>query len=402
MKPAGEVQPFLPYGRQVIEEDDLEAVREALLSPYLTTGPLVERFEQALGLATGAPEAVACSNGTAALHLAARAIKLDRAQVAIVPSVTFVATANAVRYCNSEVMFADVDPATGLMTPDTLRDALRRAPAGARAVFPVHLNGQSCDMMGIAEVAREWGLWIVEDACHALGGTQAGGAPVGACAHSDLACFSFHPVKAIAMGEGGAVTTRDAALAAGMRRDRSHGLTRDAASFTLADAFAPDGAANPWFYELPEPGFNYRVPDVLCALGISQLKKLARFTAQRRALLALYRDALAPLAPVVRPLADAGFGETAWHLNVVRIDFAAAGIARAELMRRLAEAGIGSQVHYIPVHRQPYYATRYPGGTHLPGADAYYESCLSLPLFAAMTEDDVARVALALKAALAG
>jgi UDP-4-amino-4,6-dideoxy-N-acetyl-beta-L-altrosamine transaminase len=385
------VTPFLPYGRQVIEEDDIEAVREALMAPMLTTGPLVERFEAALAATTTASHAIVCSNGTAALHLAARAIHLDRAQSAIVPSLTFVATANAVRYCGAEVVFADVDPETGLMTSETLREALRRAPSNVRATFPVHLNGQTCGMGAIAGVAREWGLWIVEDACHAIGGLQAterGDAPVGACANSDMACFSFHPVKTVAMGEGGAITTNNADLANAMRRDRSHGLVRDV------------NPAEPWAYELHEPGFNYRAPDILCALGISQLKKLARFTAQRRALVAAYRERLWPLAELVSPVEDAEHGDPAWHLFAVRIDFDKAGVTRAELMRRLAEAGIGSQVHYIPVHRQPYYAKRYPG-LHLPGADAYYARCLSLPLFASMREDDVERVCATLKVALA-
>lgn len=383
--------PFLPYGRQVIEEDDIAAVREALMAPLLTTGPLVERFEQALAAATAAREAVVVSNGTAALHLAARAIHLDRAQTAIVPSVTFVATANAVRYCGAEVVFADVDPATGLMTAETLLEALRRAPSNtARAVFPVHLAGQSCAMGAIAGLAREWGLWIVEDACHAIGGDQTtthGPVPVGACADSDMACFSFHPVKTIAMGEGGAITTNNAGLAAAMRRDRSHGLIRES------------DPSEPWAYELREPGFNYRAPDILCALGLSQLKKLARFAAQRRRLVAAYRERLGAMRAILQPVEDAGHGDPAWHLFVVRIDFERAGVSRADLMRRLAEAGIGSQVHYIPVHRQPYYAARYPG-THLPGADAYYARCLSLPLFPSMSEDDVARVCGALKAAL--
>lgn len=385
------VMPFLPYGRQVIEEDDIAAVREALMAPLLTTGPLVERFEKALAATTAAREAVVVSNGTAALHLAARAIHLDRAQTAIVPSVTFVATANAVRYCGAEVVFADVDPATGLMTAETLLEALRRAPSNtARAVFPVHLGGQSCAMGAIAGLAREWGLWIVEDACHAIGGDQTtthGPVPVGACADSDMACFSFHPVKTIAMGEGGAITTNNAGLAAAMRRDRSHGLIRES------------DPSEPWAYELREPGFNYRAPDILCALGLSQLKKLARFAAQRRRLVAAYRERLGAMRAILQPVEDAGHGDPAWHLFVVRIDFERAGVSRADLMRRLAEAGIGSQVHYIPVHRQPYYAARYPG-THLPGADAYYARCLSLPLFASMSEDDVARVCGALKAAL--
>lgn len=394
---------FLPYGRQLIDEDDLEAVRQALLAPLLTTGPMVGAFESALAERLSAREAVVCANGTAALHLAMRAIGMQPGQAAIVPSITFVATANAVRYCGGDVVFADVDPDTGLLTPDTLSEALRRAPPDVRAVLPVHLNGQSCDMAGMGAIAHRRGLRIVEDACHALGATQAAGpnaVPVGASRYGDLTCFSFHPVKTIAMGEGGAITTNDPDLAAAMRRDRSHGLERDPAALTLPDAFDDDGTASPWFYEMDEPGFNYRAPDILCALGLSQLKKLDRFVAQRRKLVAAYRDALRPLGGVVTPVSDAGHGEAAWHLMVVKIDFAKASLRRGPLMRHLAGQGIGTQVHYIPVHRQPYYARRNPG-LSLPGADAYYAGCLSLPLSADMTEDDVHRVVGALAAALA-
>ncbi len=394
---AAATPPFLPYGRQAIDDDDLAAVREALTADMLTTGPLVERFEQALGAATGAAHAVVCSSGTAALHLAARAIGLKPGDAVIVPSITFVATANAARYCGAEVVFADVDPASGLMTPATLAAALARAPAATRAVFPVHMAGLSCDMEAIAALARPRGLKIVEDACHALGGAD-GAASVGACAFSDLACFSFHPVKTVAMGEGGAITTNDAALAEAMRRDRSHGLVREAEDLTLPDAFDENGAPNPWFYELHEPGFNYRAPDILCALGLSQLSKLTRFVAARRALAQAYAERLAPLAPLVTLAPDAP--GHARHLLVARIDFAAAGLSRADLMRRLKADGIGTQVHYIPVHRQPYYARHAPAA--LPGADAWYAACLSLPLFVGMTQDDVARVADALTRALSG
>jgi dTDP-4-amino-4,6-dideoxygalactose transaminase len=247
-------------------------------------------------------------------------------------------------------------------------------------------------------------MMIIEDACHALGSTQGKTGelvPVGACAYSDLACFSFHPVKNIAMGEGGAITTNNDAMASFMRRDRSHGLTRSADEFELAMAKDASGMANPWFYELHEPGFNYRVPDILCALGVSQITKLDRFVSQRRLLMAAYREAMAPLAPLVKIMPEPAQGAPAWHLCVARIDFEEAGLERATVMRRLHEAGIGSQVHYIPVHRQPYYAKRYPS-VELPGADAYYAKCLSLPLFASMTIGDVARVAEALAKALAG
>ncbi|MEK7245343.1 MAG: DegT/DnrJ/EryC1/StrS family aminotransferase, partial [Pseudomonadota bacterium] len=238
-----------------------------------------------------------------------------------------------------------------------------------------------------------------EDACHALGGT-CGGAPVGACTESDLAVFSFHPVKTIAMGEGGAITTRDPALARRLMELRSHGMVRDPARFEIrAQGFGADGEPNPWYYEMPEPGFNYRASDIHCALGLSQLAKLGRFVAERRRIVEWYAEELASLAPLAKPLARAPGCEPAWHLNVVLIDFGAAGTTRARVMRALAAEGIGSQVHYLPVHRQPYYRRLY-GELHLPGADAYYERTLSLPLYVGLARADVARVVAALARAL--
>lgn len=381
-------QRFLPYGRQTIDADDIEEVVAALRSDYLTTGPRVEAFETAFAAATGAAHAVACNSGTAALHLAALALDLQPGDAAIVPSLTFLATANVVRMCGAEVVFADVDPETGLLTGDTLEAALKRARAGGvrvKAVFPVHLNGQFCDRAAIAAIARREGLRIVEDSCHALGIAN-----VGAAEHGGLACFSTHPVKAVATGEGGVVTTADAATAKRLRSLRSHGMIRDAAQFVDRDAAFEDGQARSWYYEMQEIGWNYRMPDILCALGISQLRKLREFHARRVELARAYDTLLMPLAPLVRPVRrhDAPHG---WHLYAVRIDFARLGLSRLALMQRLAAHGIGTQVHYIPVHRQPYYIARY-GRQSLPGADAYYEQCLSLPLFPSMSGEDLARV----------
>lgn len=387
---------FLPYGRQTIEADDLAAVAAVLQGEMLTTGPAVDAFEAAFAQRTGASEAVVCSSGTAALHLATLALDLKPGEAAVVPSVTFVATANAARYVGADVVFADVDPDTGLMGPAELEAALARARgARPRIVLPVHLNGQPCDMEGLAAVAAHHGLALVEDACHALGGRVAN-RTIGDGHFSALSMFSLHPVKAVAMGEGGVLTTGDAALAGRLRRLRSHGLERDPAAFLQHDmAFDADGRTNPWYYELHEPGFNYRASDIHCALGLSQLGKLDRFLARRRALAALYDRLLAPLAPVLRPVPRVGWGESGWHLYPVLIDFEAAGITRGALMRALAAEGIGSQVHYIPVHRQPCYRRLAPG-LELPGADAYYARCLSLPFFPALTDGDAERIAEAL------
>jgi UDP-4-amino-4,6-dideoxy-N-acetyl-beta-L-altrosamine transaminase len=381
---------LLPYGRQTIEDDDIAAVAEALKGDFLTTGPRVGAFEAAFAAKVGARHAVACANGTAALHLAMLAEGVGPGDVCVVPSITFLATANAARYVGAEVAFADVDSSTGLMTQATLAEALDRTK-GRRiaAVLPVHLRGDIAELPALRRLTDEVGATLVEDACHALGSrmvfdnqpAQAGDNRWGA-----MAVFSFHPVKTLTTGEGGMVTTADEHLAERLRRLRSHGMERPAGS-------------DPWWYEMPEVGFNYRLPDILCALGLSQLGKLGRFVERRRALAQHYETALAPLAPVVRIAARPAWSYPALHLMTVLIDFESAGRTRAEIMATLKSEGVGAQVHYIPVHRQPYYAARY-GRLSLPGADAWYARCLSLPLYPDMHEADVDRVADALARAI--
>jgi len=397
-------RPFLPYGRQTIEDDDVAAVAAALRADFLTAGPAVEAFERAFADKVGARHAVACSNGTAALHLAMLALDLKPGEAVVVPAITFAATANCARFQGGEVVFADVDPLSGLMTEETLSAALRRL--GGRklaAVAPVHMTGTVADLPAIRRLADAHGAAVVEDACHALGTTLAfGNAPerAGDCRHSAMACFSFHPVKTITTGEGGMVTTNDPVLAARLALFRSHGITREPAVFTAPGlSLDTDGAANPWAYEMQALGFNYRLPDVLCALGLTQLAKLDRFVARRRSLAARYRALLAPLAPAVTPAAIPDTCDPALHLFVALIDFEALGLSRAAVMRALAARGIGTQVHYIPVHRQPYYQDRY-GDLDLPGADAWYARALTLPLFPGMADDDPDRVVEALKAVL--
>ncbi|MCC6214423.1 MAG: UDP-4-amino-4,6-dideoxy-N-acetyl-beta-L-altrosamine transaminase [Polyangiaceae bacterium] len=384
--------PFLPYGRQAIDETDVAAVVEALRSDLLTTGPRVEAFERALAERLGVRHVIAVSNGTAALHAAYHAVGVGSGDTVVVPAITFLATANAARFLDAEARFADVGADDGLLAADLLERAL--ADGGpVRAVAPVHLTGRPVDLDGVAAVARAHGAAVIEDACHALGATYRG-APIGACSRSDAAVLSFHPVKHVTTGEGGAIATNDDTIARRARRFRSHGMVHDAASLESP-------SPGPWYYEQQELGYNYRITDLQCALGSSQLRRLDDFLARRRALAARY-DTLLAEVPHVRPIARGPEGaESAWHLYAVLIDFAAVGRTRGEVMLALRERGIGSQVHYIPVPAQPYYRRRGADPARFPGALRYYERTLSLPLFPALRDDDPDRVVAALAAVLA-
>ena len=391
---------FLPYGRPCLDEDDIAAVTEVLRGDWLTTGPRVAQFEGALAERLGAAEAVICSSGTAALHLAYLAAGIGPGDRVVVPALTFTATAAAALLVGAEVVLADVDPQSGLLRPEDLAAALERGGAPThppKAVTTVHLNGQAANLPALRDLARPQHMTLIEDACHAIGGGYLDGAAecrIGACDHTEFACISFHPVKTIAMGEGGAVTTNDRDAAARLRRLRHHGLEREAAR--LEDRTL---AGQPWYHEIQSLGLNYRASDIHCALGLSQLAKLDDFVARRQALVARYDELLAPLAPHVRPVARVSWARPAWHLYAVLIDFDALGQPRGSVMKRLRAAGIGTQVHYIPLHLQPLYRRRY-GALELPGAEAYYARQLSLPLFVGMTNDEVTRVVTALKSAL--
>lgn len=386
------ISSFLPYGRQLIDDQDVASVERVLRSELLTTGPTVEEYEEELCKQLQVANVVACSSGTAALHLSALALQLGPGDKVVVPTMTFLATANAVRYVGAEVVFADVDAQTGLLGPQQFEDALNRNGNGKiAAVFPVHLNGQPADLVEIRAIAERFEIAIVEDACHALGGLIQG-RPIGSCADSAMACFSTHPVKAIATGEGGFISTNNSSLAAVMRRLRSHGIVRDPKHMKNQElAISRDGDLNPWYYEMHELGWNYRLSDLNCALGLSQLAKLAQFIDRRRELAKLYDDLLDPVRPLVRPIPSVAWGDSAIHLYAVHIDFLAAKISRSELVKALRDKGIGTQVHYLPVHHQPYYRDRY-GPLVLPGADSYYRDILSLPLYPAMTDANVMHV----------
>jgi UDP-4-amino-4,6-dideoxy-N-acetyl-beta-L-altrosamine transaminase len=388
------VSDFIPYGRHCIEEDDIAAVVAVLRSDHLTGGPVVEEFETAFAKRVGARHAVAVSSGTAGLHLASRALGLGAGMLVVVPTLTFLATANAPTYTGAKVVFADVDPNTGLLGPSELEEALECADGEVKAVYPVHLNGQSVDMEAIKKICDSRGIRIIEDACHALGGeyrtVDGQWHSVGSCEHSDMAVFSMHPVKNIAMGEGGMVTTNDDQLAQTLRRLRNHGMIRGPEAFQNHEAaFDDEGNPNPWYYEMQELGYNYRASAIHCALGLSQLAKLDRFLAHRRNLAAAYDKALVPLAPAVRPIPRPEHSSSAWHLFVVSLNYSYFGITRSRLMRNLRRDGIGTQVHYFPLHRQPFFCVTKAESNLKPRADNYYSNCLSLPFFPDNTEEDV-------------
>lgn len=362
---------FLPYGRQAIDDDDVEAVVAALRSDFLTTGPRVTDFEAAVADAVGAAWGVAVNSGTAALHAACFAVGVDEGDRVVVPATTFLATANCARFLGAEPIFADVDPRTGLMTAETLATAMQ---PGVKAVIPVHLNGAVVDVEALRDAAA--GAAIIEDACHAIGADGV--------AKGELATFSFHPVKHITTAEGGMVTGDDPEHRRRAELLRNHGMVRDAAHLENA-------SPGPWYYEQQALGLNYRLSDLQAALGLSQLSKLSHFVERRRALAARYDAAFAEVEGVDPVPQGPG---SAYHLYPVHIDFSRH--TRAALMAELREEKIGTQVHYIPVPAQPYYARRGWRAEDFPGAMHYYERALSLPLYPAMTDADVDRVVEAL------
>ena len=371
---------FLPYGRQTIDEADISAVVDVLRGDWLTTGPSVNSFEKAFSDAVGSEHAVACSSGTAALHLMLMGLGVGPGDWVIVPSLTFLATANAVRYTGAEVFFADVNPETGIMNAEQLSYALAKSNFKPKAIIAVHLNGQCVSMQNLKECAGD--IILLEDACHALGSLEIlspeKSVKTGSCYYSHAAAFSSHAVKTIASGEGGVVTTNDYKLAEKFRLYRNHGMVRD----------NDELASNPWHYEMHSLGFNYRLTDIQCALGLSQLSKLERFVKNREKLRERYSTRLRKLGSHVKPVETITTCNPAWHLAVALIDFEKLGVQRVDVMRALSDLGVGTQVHYIPVHKQPYYQMRY-GKFTLSGCEAYYSRCLSLPLWPDMTLEDV-------------
>jgi UDP-4-amino-4,6-dideoxy-N-acetyl-beta-L-altrosamine transaminase len=371
--------PRIPYGRQDIRQEDVDAVVAVLRSDWLTQGPTVPRFERMLAEYCGATHAVCVNSATSALHIACVALGLGPGDRLWTSPNTFLASANCALYCGAAVDFVDIDLRTGNMDPDALAEKLKGAEADGtlpKIVVPVHFAGQSCEMQRIGALGRRYGFRIVEDAAHALGGRYLG-APVGSCAHSDIAVFSFHPVKNITTAEGGVALTNDGELAARMARLRSHGTTNDRGRMHGE----PDG---PWSYQALELGWNYRMTDLQAALGCSQIGRIDEYVGRRAALAERYGRMLAN-SGLALPWVDPGCA-CAWHLYVLGWNEQASGISRREAFQRLRAGGIGVQVHYIPVHTQPQYRKLGFQPGQYPKAEAHYARAITIPLFATLTE----------------
>ncbi|WP_092641442.1 UDP-4-amino-4,6-dideoxy-N-acetyl-beta-L-altrosamine transaminase [Jannaschia faecimaris] len=375
---------MIPYGRQDVSQDDIDAVTEVLRSDFLTQGPAVPRFEAAICAATGAKHAVASNSATSSLHVACLALGLGPGDILWTVPNTFVASANVGLYCGATVDFVDTTPDTYVMDADALEAKLTAAATAGKLpkiIIPVHFAGQSCDMNRVAAMARSYGVKIIEDASHAIGARYLN-QPIGDCAHSDICVFSFHPVKIVTTAEGGCATTQDDELAYRMGLFRSHGITRDADRMTMD---APGG----WYYEQLELGLNYRMTEMQAALGVSQMKRLDDFVARRNELARRYDDILSDL-PLTRPAQNPD-AYSSYHLYPIQVE------NRARVFKALRDNGIGVNVHYIPVHLQPYYRNLGFRPGDFPQAESYYDHAISIPLYAGLTDADQDTVVAALK-----
>lgn len=379
------------YGHQHITEKDIQAVERVLHSDWLTQGPAIEAFEKKVANYCGAKYAVAVTNATSALHIACKAADLGEDDVLWTSPITFTASANCGRYCGADVDFVDIDDKTYNMSVAELRHKLESAVKKPKVVIPVHLAGQSCDMEAIKELADEYGFKIIEDASHATGADYKN-TKVGSCRYSDMTVFSFHPVKIVTTGEGGIVLTNNKELYEKLKLYRSHGITRDSDLMTQE-------ADGPWYYQQIELGFNYRMTDMQASLGCSQMDSLDEFVARRRYLVKRYNEKLKNL-PLRTPYQDEATNPS-WHIYIIRVDFTKVKLSKKEIFARMRDRGIVLNLHYIPVHTQPYYQKLGFQKGDFPVSEKYYEEAITLPLYYDLTDEQQDEVIEALKEVLA-
>jgi UDP-4-amino-4,6-dideoxy-N-acetyl-beta-L-altrosamine transaminase len=387
------INKFIPYAVQYIDEDDIRCVTEALRSAYLTTGPAVDKFEKKICEVTGAAYAVAVANGTAALHLASLALLEPGDEVLTTPN-SFVATSNSVIYSGARPVFTDILENGNIDLARCEKILEADSEKRIKAVYAVHFSGNPVDQDKLRNLREKFGVKILEDCAHSLGAvfSSGSGTPVraGSCENSDCSILSFHPVKHVTTGEGGAITTNSAEIYHKLLMLRAHGINRT--SFVNKEmAFDEKGNSNPWYYEMQTLGFNYRITDFQCALGVSQLDKLDKFVAARRRTAQRYDEYFKGAANVA-PLYSYN-GASSYHLYVVKIDFKKIGLTRAEFLKKLKEKNIGAQLHYIPINRQPYYLSLGYGAEHNMRMDEYYSKCLSIPMYYSLSEEEAAYVA---------
>ena len=381
---------MIPYGRQDISQEDINAVIDVLKSDYLTQGPVVPAFEKTVSDYCEAKNAFAVNSATSALHIACLALGVRKGDLVWTSPITFVASANCALYCGADVDFVDIDPATYNMSVEALEDKLIRADKLGRlpkVIIPVHLAGQSCEMDKISSLSKKYGFKIIEDASHAIGGRYKDKA-IGGCQFSDITIFSFHPVKIITTGEGGMCLTNDSQLAISINRFRSHGIVRHPSEMT----HVPDG---PWYYQQIELGYNYRMTDIQAALGLSQMKRLDDFVSVRHSIAKRYNELLNEdwiELPWQHPDTYSGL-----HLYIIRVKNNNKGITHKQLFEKLRNAGILVNLHYIPVYRHPYYEAKGFEMQEFPNAESYYSEAISIPMFATLTESDQQFVADAIK-----
>jgi perosamine synthetase len=396
-----ETENLIPYGKHYLDEDDIQAVSEVLRHGWLTQGPMVRKFEESFAVKVGSKYAIAVSSGTAALHLSCLAADLCQDSKVFTSVNSFVASANCIEYVGAKTYFCDIDQDSLNMCPIDLEGRINSI-GGVSAIIPVHFSGAPCDMVKIQSVAKKHNAIVIEDASHALGGQYVNGKNIGNCMYSDLTVFSLHPVKGVTSGEGGVITTNNKDLYKRLIKLRSHGIYKgnfefpgmslmDDGLINKKEASDEDGALNPWYYEMQELGYNYRITDIQCALALSQLNKLDLFIKRRREISKLY-DKLFKKTKLVN-LTQTNFREvSAHHLFVLRIDYKSTGISRSKFMALLSSQGIGTQVHYIPIPMHPYYVSRGYSIKDYPVCEKYYNEAISIPIFFKLDDTSILKV----------